>query len=138
MPATTKPTTIETALKKLQEATTVQPYFTEDLTTEGALQVLNFMELKNRVDLAHKSVFKEDKTGVYLSEDNVIILEDVLTPFFTNPEAPVAVEKEEARGQYTNTGWLVEKSLINELQEMAGGEANDIISTTGRHPRVKK
>ena len=136
--STTKPTTIETALKKLQEATTVQPYFTEDLTAEGALQVLNFFELKNREDLAHKSVFKEDKVGIYLSEDNVIIIEDVLTPFLNDETAAVAVEKEEARGSYTNIGWLVEKTLITELQEIAGDEANDIVTTAGRHPRVKK
>ncbi len=138
MATTTKNKTIETALKKLQEATTVQPYFTEDLTAEGALQVLSFFELKNREDLAHKSVFKEDKVGIYLSEDNVIIIEDVLTPFLNDETAAVAVEKEEARGSYTNTGWLVEKAIITELQEIAGDEANDIVTTAGRHPRVKR
>jgi hypothetical protein len=63
-------------------------------------------------------------------------MEDMLEPFLNDPMEVIARYTEEQRGNFTNSGYLVEKDLLAELTLLAGGEASDVAAVTGkRKPR---
>ena len=127
---------VAAALKKLAAATETKVYFNEYLTAEASLQMLALFNKHNKVDLNHPSAFKEDKVGIYLSSDNVMVMEDMLEPFLTDPDEIIARYTEEKRTVFTNSGYLVEKDLLAELMLLAGREANDVAAVAGkRKPR---
>ena len=127
---------VAAALKKLAAATETKVYFNEYITAEAALQTLALFNKHNKVDLNHKAAFREDKVGIYLSEDNTMVMEDMLEPFLIDTDEIIARYTEEQRNNFTNNGYLVEKDLLAELVLLAGGEANDIAAVTGkRKPR---